>query len=77
MKKSKTIQNVVTLTVERHGSGRHTLVERRKGKSKRDPDVGPLFGNDDKGEFYRAVAKEIAKRAKRGEKTTYNDCEDE
>jgi hypothetical protein len=32
-----------------------------------------LFTNSDKGEFYRAVVKEIAKRAASGEKITYDD----
>ena len=37
---------------------------------------GPLFLNPDKAEFYRAVAKEIAARAGRGEKIVYFDWPD-
>ena len=65
----------VTLIVSLHASGNYTLMEQYAGKRMpRDLiENKSLFTNSDKGEFYRAVAKEIAKRVASGEKITYDD----
>lgn len=62
----------VEFTVYRHESGRHTLTERSDSVTK-DPPVGPLFANNDKGEFYRAVARRLASAAEAGLRFTYRD----
>jgi hypothetical protein len=36
---------------------------------------GPFFCNSDAAEFYRAVAKKIAKMAKRGDRVTFKDTD--
>jgi hypothetical protein len=67
MAKPKTIE----LKVHFHTSGRYTL-KARKGAQGAFTDLkGRLFGNRDKGEFYRAVAREIARRA--GKRIAYSD----
>lgn len=66
----------VTLEVSFHPSGNYTLTEQYAGQELPRDLSGSLFVNSDKGDFYRAVAKEIALRAARGEKVTYDDWPD-
>jgi hypothetical protein len=54
----------------------HTLMEFIAGQPIPRDLGGALFLNPDKAEFYRAVAKEIAARAGRGERITYYDWPD-
>ncbi len=67
---------LVTLKVARNRTNTHTLVEYLPGEPIPRDLGGALFLNSDKAEFYRAVAKEIAKRAARGEKVVYHDLPD-
>lgn len=66
----------VTLRVTRSGTKAHTLMEYTSGERMPRDLGGALFLNPDKAEFYRAVAKEIATRAGRGEKIVYYDWPD-
>jgi hypothetical protein len=50
---------VVTLTVETHDAGRWTL-KQQINNAMPDDLKGPLFGNTDPADFYRAVAHKIA-----------------
>lgn len=67
-----TSNNRIELKVEYHPSGRYTLTERSGGNVKEDC-KGPLFSNDDKGEFYKAVANKIADLASQGVDIDYKD----
>jgi hypothetical protein len=71
MAKSET----VGLKVDFHPSGNYTLKARQGAKRAFTDLKGALFCNDDKGEFYRAVAREIAKLAADGKRFTYCDTE--
>jgi hypothetical protein len=66
----------VTLKVCRSRTERHTLMEYVAGEQVPRDLGGALFLNPDKAEFYRAVAKEIAARAGRGERIIYYDWPD-
>ena len=63
----------VTLNVVRSGADTHTLMEYVPGEPMPRDLGGALFLNPDKTEFYRAVAKEIARRAAQGERIVYHD----
>ena len=63
----------VTLKIARSKTETHTLMEYIPGEPMPRDLGGALFLNPDKAEFYRAVAKEIATRAGRGEKIVYHD----
>lgn len=65
-----------TFRVVRSGTETHTLMEYIPGEPTPRDLGGALFLNPDKAEFYRAVAKEIATRAGRGEKVAYYDRPD-
>jgi hypothetical protein len=67
MAKSKTVE----LRVDFHPSGSYTLKAREGAQSAFTDLKGPLSCNHDKGEFYRAVAREIARRA--GKRIAYSD----
>ena len=67
---------IVPLKVARTRNRTHTLVEYVPGEPTPRDLGGALFLNPDKAEFYRAVAKEIATRAGRGEKLLYHDWPD-
>jgi hypothetical protein len=67
MAKSKTIE----LKVDFHPSGRYTLKAREGAQDAFTDLKGQLSRNRDKGEFYRAVAREIARRA--GKRIAYSD----
>ena len=63
----------IQLKVSYHSSGTYTLMESVNGKQWKDL-KSPLLTNSDKGEFYRAVARHIARRAK-GADVTYKDTQ--
>lgn len=65
-------KDVIELRVRYHQSGRYTLTEKRGSEMPTDL-TGPLFGNTDKAEFYRAVARKIAEIATTGARVTYED----
>jgi hypothetical protein len=66
--------NAMELVVSYHQSGRYTLIQKSGKAHAEDGDGdGPLFGNLDKGEFYRAVAQRLADRVKEGWSVTYKD----
>jgi len=73
MAKSKTVE----LKVDFHASGSYTLKARQGAKGTfTDPDPdSALFNNHDKGEFDRAVDREIARRRAEGWQIIYNDTE--
>ena len=73
MAKSKTVE----LKVDFHASGSYTLKARQGAKGTfTDPDPdSALFNNHDKCEFYRAVAREIARLAADGWRIIYSDTE--
>ncbi|HEM7843232.1 hypothetical protein WK80_16170 [Burkholderia multivorans] len=60
------------LQVDWHPSGRYTLKEGKPGRWSDCREAG-LFANDDKGEFYRAVAKRLAGLANEGVSFVFND----
>ena len=62
----------ISMEVDFHPSGNRTLKERIGAKGLFKDCAGPLFANSDAAEFYRAVAKRIAKRAKEYE-VAYSD----
>ncbi|KIP99950.1 hypothetical protein RU07_17825 [Agrobacterium tumefaciens] len=63
----------IELVVDQSGSGRRTLKERDDGtRMYRDLD-GPLFSNEDKASFYRAVVHEIVSRQENGQHVTFKD----
>jgi hypothetical protein len=66
----------VTLRVVRNRAKTHTLMEYIAGETMPRDLGGALFLNPDEADFYRAVAKEIAMRAGRGEKLVYHDWPD-
>jgi hypothetical protein len=55
----------INMKVDFHQSGNRTLKERIGAKGLFKDCTGALFANPDAAEFYRAVAKRIAKRAKK------------
>lgn len=59
--------------VDWHESGRYTLKEGTGGKYK-DCVMDGLFGNVDKGDFYRAVAKRLGELAASDIAFEYVDC---
>lgn len=61
------------LQVDWHPSGRYTLKEGTPGRWSDCRDPSALFANDDKGEFYRAVAKRLAQLASKGVPFVFND----
>ena len=65
----------VELKVDFHSSGNYTLKARQGAKSAFTDLEGALFCNDDKGEFYRAVAREIVRLAADGKRIKYSDTE--
>jgi hypothetical protein len=69
--------NSIELKVSYHPSGRYTLTEKSGARTMSgDPHAGsPLFANDDKAEFYQAVAKRIAELANQGKSISYVDTE--
>jgi hypothetical protein len=69
--------NSVELKVSYHPSGRYTLTEKSGTRTMSgDPAPSPpLFGNMDKAEFYREVAKRIAQLAGQGKSIKYNDVD--
>jgi hypothetical protein len=71
MAKSKTVE----LKVDFHSSGDYTLKSRQGAKGAFTDLKGPFFCNDDKGEFYRAVARKIARLAAEGKRITYSDTQ--
>ncbi len=62
----------ITMQVDTHPSGVLFLRERIGAKSCFKDCAGPFFANSDPVDFYRAVARRIAKRAKEYE-ITYRD----
>jgi hypothetical protein len=71
MAKSK----IVELRVDFHSSESYTLKARQGEKGAFTDLEDALLCNDDKGEFYRAVAREIARFAADGKQVTYSDTE--
>jgi hypothetical protein len=71
MAKSKTVE----LKVDFHPSGNYTLKARQGAKGAFTDLRGAFFCNDDKGEFYRAVAREIARLAADGKRIICTDTE--
>jgi hypothetical protein len=72
----KTEPKRLTLRVSRSSTETYTLMEYVTGEQMPRDLGGALFLNPNKAEFYRAVAKEIAKRAGRGETIVYYDWPD-
>ena len=64
----------VELKVSWHPGGSRTLMQSVNGATHKDL-KGPFFCNSDAAEFYRAVAKKIAKMAKRGDRVTFKDTD--
>ncbi len=62
----------IKLKVSYHVGGRHTLMQSIDGAIYKDL-RGALFCNFNAVEFYRAVAKKIAKLANEGHRVTYKD----
>ena len=60
-------KKTIAMRVDWHPSGNRTLKERVGTTGLFKDCKGPLFANSDATEFYRAVAKQIAKRAKKYE----------
>lgn len=63
----------VELKVRIHESGRHTLMEKNENENTPRDSAGPLFGNLDKGEFYKAVASRLAELHSEGHDIIYTD----
>ncbi len=63
----------VTLSVSFHPSGRWTLSEKLPDQIVPTDLKGPLFANSNKGDFYRAVDKEIEKRRESGQDVHFVD----
>lgn len=63
----------VELKVRFHPSGRYTLMERSENEIQPRDCTGPLFGNDDAGTFYKAVALKLAQHVARGDEVSYAD----
>ena len=62
----------VILRVEPHPSGNYTLTEKLGDDTKRDCD-GDLFTNQDRGDFYRAVALKISEHINQSNEVEYID----
>lgn len=71
--KSEGLGMKVELKVSKHPSGRLTLTERAEGDKLPKDCTGPLLGNSDAAEFYKAVAKKIANLHTNGFDLTYSD----
>lgn len=69
--------NSIELKVSYHPSGRYTLTEKSGTPTMSgDPAANSaLFGNTDKAEFYREVAKRIAELAGQGKSISYDDID--
>lgn len=67
----------IELKVDGHPSGRMTLKRRNQNDMgfQDYPPGGPLFGNDDAGKFYRAVAQELANLTSQGHDVQYHDIQ--
>ena len=65
----------ITMRVDRHSSGRRTLKERIGSTGLFEDCKGSLWGNPNAAEFYRAVAKRIASKAKQYEIAYEDDSE--
>jgi hypothetical protein len=65
----------ITIQVDWHPSGNRTLKERIGPTGPFKDGKGPLFSNSNAAEFYRAVAKQIVKRAKHYEVAYEDDSE--
>ncbi|MFL9936449.1 hypothetical protein P0D88_47430 [Paraburkholderia sp. RL18-103-BIB-C] len=67
------LESVLHLQVDWHETGRFTLKEGRPGRWSDCLDTMALVANDDKGEFYRAVAIRLARLATQGVPFVFND----
>ena len=64
------------LKVHAHPGGRHTLMQSKKGATFTDLG-GPLFGNDDRAEFYRAAFRYVGKLLTKGHIGRLDDDDDD
>ncbi len=65
--------NEIEVKVSYNPSPRYTLSEKRAGDSFEKDCQGALFGNSDKGAFYKAVAQRLADLSAQGMKIIYLD----
>lgn len=65
----------IELKVSKHPSGRFTLMQRNQNDmSFSDVQEPALFGNDDSGQFYKAVAARLARLHAEGHDINYEDA---
>lgn len=64
---------MVELIVNKHPSGRYTLTEKTEANKLPQDCAGDLFGNDNAGSFYRAVAKKLYELSRSGCSVVYTD----
>lgn len=66
--------SVCKLKVLRHAQGRYTLMQKSPGDAHFSDLKGPLFGNCNEAQFYRAVARHVAELARQGHIVSFRDC---